>query len=197
MQDYSFRMLDSGTVTYWLNQLRQGDASALEQLMPIVYDELHLVARQRLKKERPGHTFGATALINEVYLKLVDQKQLDISDRGEFMAVASRIMRNILVDYARARKRLKRGGGVKPVPLEDVEAFLSEQEVEEVLALDTALDKLALQDERASKVVQYRFFGGLTLKETADVLGVSQRSVQRSWTVARLWLRKEVASLIE
>ena len=190
-------MHEPGTVTFWLRQIREGDASALDQLMPLVYDELHAVARQRLRKERPDHTFGATALINEVYLKLVNQKQLDLSDRNEFMAIASRTMRTILVDYARARNRAKRGSGVKAVPLEEVEAFLSEKEVDEVLALHEALEKLAKADERASKVVQFRFFGGLTLKETADVLDLSLSSVQRSWSIAKLWLRKEVAGLLD
>lgn len=186
-------MQEPGTVTVWLRRLNDGDDEALEHLMPLLYDELHQVARQRLFRERPGHTLGATALVNEVYLKLVDQKQLDLADRGEFMAVASRTMRNILVDYARAKKRLKRGGGLTPVSLQDVEAFLSDQEADEVLALDAALDRLADNDERASQVVQYRFFGGLTLQETADILGISQRSVQRSWTFAKAWLRKEIA----
>jgi RNA polymerase sigma factor (TIGR02999 family) len=162
--------------------------------MPLLYDELHLVARQRLRKERPGHTLGATALVNEVYLKLVNQKQLEVSDRNGFMAVASRTMRNILVDYARSRNRLKRGGGQAAIPLDEVEGFLSEREAVEVLALDAALNRLAETDERAGQVVQYRFFGGLTLEETADVMGVSKRTVQRSWTVAKAWLRKEVAS---
>ena len=189
-------MQESGTVTLWLRRLHDGDESALDELMPLIYDELHQVAKRRLRKERPGHTLGATALVNEVYLKLVNQNQLDLADRNEFMAVASRTMRNILVDYARAKKRIKRGGGQTPVPFEDVETFLSDKESEEVLALDAALDRLATNDERAGLVVQYRFFGGLTLDETADVLGISKRSVQRSWTMAKAWLRKEIAGEI-
>lgn len=189
-------MPESGTITRWLHRLREGDESALDELMPLLYDELRQVARQRLKHERPGHTLGATALVNEVYLKLIKQKQLDLADRGEFLAVASRTMRNILVDYARTKKRLKRGGGQSPVPLDEVTAFLSDREAEEVLALDEALSRLMENNDRAGEVVQYRFFGGLTLDETAEVMGISKRSVQRSWTVAKAWLRKEISGEI-
>ncbi len=189
-------MEEPGTITRWLRQLKEGDASAYDQLIPMLYDELHVIAQQRLRKERPNHTMGATALVNEVYLKFINQKQLDLADRGEFMAIASTAMRNILVDYARTKKRVKRGGGVSNVPLEEVEAFLSDREAEEVLVLDGALDRLAHINERASQVIQYRFFGGLTLDETADVMGISKRSVQRSWTTAKAWLRKEVAGEI-
>ncbi len=186
-------MQEPGTVTQWLHRLHDGDESALENLIPLIYDELHFVAQQRLRHERAGHTFGATALVNEVYLKLVNSKQLNLADRGEFMALASSTMRNILVDYARKKKRIKRGGGKADVPFDKVEAFLSDRESDEVLVLDAALDKLAAGDERAGLVVQYRFFGGLSIEETADVMGISKRSVQRSWTIAKAWLRKEIA----
>ncbi|MEZ4701027.1 MAG: ECF-type sigma factor [Rhodothermales bacterium] len=189
-------MHEPGIVTNCLRRLRQGDASALDDMMPVMYDQLHEIARMRLRRERPSHTLGATALVNEVYLKLVDHRLLDLDDRNDFMAVASRIMRNILVDYARTRNRLKRGGGQAPVPLDDVSAFLSDREAEEVLVLDAALERLRLSDERAADVVQYRFFGGLTLDETADAMGISKRSVQRVWMFARAWLRKEIAGEI-
>ena len=186
-------MHKTGTVTGWLRQLSDGDASALDKLVPLIYDELHFVAQQRINRERRNHTFGATALVNEVYLRLVNSKQLDLAGRNEFMAVASQTMRNILVDYARKKKRLKRGGGQEDVPLEKVEAFLTNEESEEVLLLDAALTTLMASNARAGTVVQHRFFGGLTLEETAEVMGLSKRSVQRSWVVAKAWLRKEIA----
>ncbi len=186
-------MPEPGTVTLFLRRLNDGDTSALDELMPLLFDELHRVASQRLRGERPGHTLGATALVNEVYLKMVDHKLLEMADRNEFLAVASRIMRNILVDYARTRRRAKRGGGQANVPLDDVAAFLSDQEADEVLVLDEALERLMQIDERAGLVVQYRFFGGLTLDETAEHMGIAKRTIQRSWTMARAWLRKEMA----
>ena len=190
-------MKEPGTITVWLRRLQEGDASAYDKLIPLLYDELRLVAKQRLQKERPNHTMGATALVNEVYLKFINQKLLQLSDRNEFMAVASAAMRHILVDYARARNRAKRGGGKPNIPLDEIEHFLSEREAEEVLILDEALERLTKVNERASQVIQYRFFGGLTLDETAEAMGISKRSVQRSWTTARAWLRKEITANIE
>lgn len=189
-------MENPGTITVWLQKIQDGDASAYDELIPLLYDELHAIASQRLRKERPNHTLGATALVNELYLKFVHQNQLTTGDRTEFMAFASTAMRNILVDYARSKKRVKRGRGYNMVPLEEVDAFLSEDEAAEVLVLDSALERLSQFDERASQVVQYRFFGSLTLEETADVMGISKRTVQRSWTIARAWLRKEVSEEI-
>lgn len=186
-------MLAPGQVTQWLTRLREGDEAALERLMPLLYDELRAMARRHLRHERSGHTLNPTALVNEVYLKLVQQRQIQAAHRTQFLAVASRTMRRILVDYARTRKRLKRGGGQQPVSLND-EVFLSTQEAGEVLALDEALDRLTAINERASQVVQYRFYSGLTLDETAEVLGVSAKTVQRDWLFARAWLRKEVAA---
>ncbi len=183
-----------GQVTQWLTRLRDGDEAALEGLMPLLYDELRAMARQQLRNERPGHTLNPTALVNEVYLKLVQQRQIQAAHRTQFLAVASRTMRRILVDYARTKKRFKRGSGQKPIPLEEVGPFLTNEEADEVLALDEVLDRLAEMNERASQVVQYRFYSGLTLEETAEVLDVSAKTVQRDWLVARAWLRKEVAA---
>jgi RNA polymerase sigma factor (TIGR02999 family) len=183
----------TGQITLWLRRLREGDDSALEYLVPLVYDELHKLARSHLRRERRDHTLGATALVNEVYLKLVGQHAIDAADRAQFFGIAGKTMRRFLCDYARMRKRLKRGSGQRPLPLEDVERFLSDEEADEVLALDEALDRLAEIDPRGSEVVQYRFFSGLTLEETAEALGVSLRTVQRDWTAARAWLRKEIA----
>lgn len=185
-------MLAPGQVTQWLTRLGEGDEDALEHLVPLLYDELRRMARQQLRNERPGHTLNPTALVNEVYLKLVQQRQIEAGHRTQFMAVASNTMRRILVDYARMKKRLKRGGDRQPVPLDEAEPFLTDQEADEVLALDEALERLTAVNERASQVVQYRFYSGLTLDETADVLGVSVKTVQRAWLTARAWLRNEV-----
>ena len=186
-------MDEAGTITLRLRKIQEGDASAYDELIPLLYDELHAIASYRLRNERPNHTLGATALVNELYLKFIQQKQLTPGDRNEFMALASTAMRNILVDYARSKKRRKRGGDFARVSLQDVDAFLTEEEAEEVLALDKAMDKLKAFDERAFLVVQYRFFGGRTLDETAELMEISKRTVQRSWTIAKAWLRNEVA----
>lgn len=186
-------MPTSGEVTQLLHRLDRGDEAALERLMPLLYDELRMVARKQLRRERRNHTLGTTALVNEAYLKLVGQQRLHAEDRGRFFAIAATTMRRILIDYARARKRLKRGGGQSPVPLDEAEAFLTDREADEVLALDDALDRLAAVNPRGSQVVQYRFFSGLTLAETAEVMDVSVKTVQRAWVAARAWLRKEVA----
>lgn len=182
-----------GEVTILLRRLHDGDDQALERLMPLLYDELRLLARRQLRDERSGHTLSTTGLVNEAYLKLVDQHQLRAEDRAHFFGIAANTMRRILVDYARARRRLKRGGGQRPIPLEEAEHFLSDQEADEVLALDEALDRLTAINPRGGQVVNLRFFSGLTLEETADTLGVSVKTVQRAWIAARAWLRKEVA----
>lgn len=181
-----------GQITRWLRRLRDGDEDALERLMPLFYDELRSVARGQLRNERAGHTLSTTDLVNEAYLRLVDQRQLHAEDRPQFFAIAATTMRRILVDYARTRKRLKRGGGQTPIPLEEAERFLSAEEAEEVLAVDEALDRLALLEPRAVQVVQCRFYSGLTLAETAEALDVSVKTVQRDWVAARAWLRKEI-----
>jgi RNA polymerase sigma factor (TIGR02999 family) len=183
----------SGEVTRLLAEWRGGDALAVERLVPLLYDELRRVARQQLRREAPGHTLSATALVHEVYLRLLQQRRLAAVDRDGFLSIAGATMRRILVDHARARARLKRGGG-KPEPLDPgaEPALLTPLEAVEVLAVDQALDRLQQRDERARRVVECRVFGGLTLEETARVLEVSTKSVQRSWTAARAWLRKEI-----
>ena len=161
--------------------------------MRVLYGELQTLARTRMRHERSEHTLSATALVNEVYLKLAAHNRIGAASRTQFMAVAANTMRRILVDYARTRKRQKRGGGEVPIPLEEVEEFLSEEEAEEVLALDAAIARLSERNPRAAEVVEQRFYAGLTLEETAQLLGVSDRTVRRDWLVARAWLRKEVA----
>ncbi len=186
-------MLREGDVTQWLYRLQEGDESALEHLMPLLYDELRMMARNQLRNERAGHTLNPTALVNEVYLRLAKQDQIPAAHRTQFLGVAGRTMRRVLIDYARARKRFKRGGGRAPIALDDVESFLSDTEADEILALDDALDRLAAVNERGSEVVQYRFFSGLTLEETAEIMGLSLKTVHRAWIAARAWLRKEIA----
>jgi len=177
-----------------LAEWRAGDPHAVDRLVPLIYEELRHLARRELHRESPGHTLSATALVHEVYLRLLQQRQLAAVDRYGFLAIAGSTMRRILVDHARARKRLKRGGpdGAEPLEPGSEPSLLTPLEVEEVLAIDLALDRLAQLNERAWHVVECRVFGGLTLAETARVLDLSTKSVQRSWTTARAWLRKEI-----
>jgi len=179
----------SGEITRHLERLREGDAAALDEIVPLLYGELRAIARQWLRKERQEHTFGTTALVHEAYLKLLGQQRLRVEDRGQFFAVASNTMRRLLVDYARTRKRLKRGGEEQPIPLEEVEAFLTDVEAEEVLALEEALKELEVTHPRGRQVVEHRFFGGLSVEETAEALRVSRKTVQRDWIAVRAWLR--------
>ena len=184
----------AGQVTECLARWRAGDRDALEQLVPLVYDELRHVARRQLRRESCDHTLSATALVHEVYLRLLRQRQLAAADRDGFLAIAAQTMRRILVDHARARARIKRGGKDRPVSLDDRHdvPLLRDAEVEEVLAIDLALERLAQVDERALRVVECRIFAGLTIEETAQALGVSGKAVQRTWMTALAWLRKEI-----
>ena len=171
------------------------DDAPLDALLPRLYDELRRLARGRMRGERQNLTLSTTALVHEAYLKLRDQHSLDDAGRTRFLAAAGVTMRRILVDAARHRRRAKRGGGERPVPLEEVEPFLGESQADEILALDEALDRLARINPRGAEVVQHRFFTGLSLEESAELLGVSSKTVQRDWLAARAWLRKEVASV--
>jgi RNA polymerase sigma factor (TIGR02999 family) len=183
-----------GTIAHWLAQWRAGDRTALESLVPFVYHELRNVARRQLSREWPDHTLSPTALVHETYLRLLRQHQVQILDRDGLLAIAGVTMRRILVDHARSRTRQKRGGEARPQRIEvhDDLPLLNDLEADEVLAIDVALDRLAQLDDRARQVVEYRVFAGLTLQETADALGISSKSVQRTWTTARAWLRKEL-----
>jgi RNA polymerase sigma factor (TIGR02999 family) len=182
-------------VTVWLSRWRAGQQDALEHIVPLVYDELRQVARRQLRRERLPHALSATTLVHEAYLRLLDQRQLEASDRHGFLAIVGHTMRRILVDEARRRHRLKRGGNEPAVPLEEEPSarVLADVDPEEVLAVDALLERLAAMNERAARVVEYRIFAGLTLEETADALGVSAKTVQRTWSTARAWLRKELA----
>jgi RNA polymerase sigma-70 factor (ECF subfamily) len=167
-----------------------GDRNALDKLAPIVYDELRRLARYYLHRERPGHSLQATALVNEAYLRLVDYKRMRWENRAHFFAVSAQLMRRILVDHAR-RHNLKRGGGVQHVELQDT-VVIGEDRAENLLALDEALQSLARMDARKARVVELRFFGGLSVEETAEVLQISTVTVMRDWSSARAWLYREM-----
>jgi RNA polymerase sigma factor (TIGR02999 family) len=167
-----------------------GDQSALEKLTPIVYDELHRVARRYMKGERPGHSLQTTALVNEAYTRLVDYKRMQWQDRAHFFAVSAQLMRRILVEHAR-RHNLKRGAGVLHVSLDEA-AIVGGDEDTNLIALDDAMNALARLDPRKVQVVEMRFFGGLSVEETAEVLKVSTVTVKRDWRAARTWLYREL-----
>jgi RNA polymerase sigma factor (TIGR02999 family) len=180
-----------GHVTRLLVKAGGGDQEALNELVPLVYDELRRVAERQLRRERQGHTLGASGLVNEAYLKLVDQIRVDWQSRQHFYSVAARAMRQILIDYARRRKAEKRGAGWDRTSIEDKQIGL-DSPLEELLALDQALDRMGEIDERMRQVVEYRYFCGLTEKETAELLGVNLRTIQRDWLKARAWLYREL-----
>jgi RNA polymerase sigma-70 factor (ECF subfamily) len=167
----------------------EGDQNALEKLTPIVYDELHRLARRYMKRERPGHSLQTTALVNEAYMRLVDYKRMQWQNRAHFFAVSSALMRRILVDHAR-RRNLKRGAGVHHVSLEDA-AVMGGHRAANLVALDDAMNALARLDPRKVQVVEMRFFGGLSVEETAEVLKVSPVTVMRDWSMAKAWLYRE------
>jgi RNA polymerase sigma factor (TIGR02999 family) len=165
---------------------------ALEKLTPLVYDELHRLARRYMGRERPGHTLQTTALVNEAYVRLVDWKNVQWQNRAHFFAVSAQIMRRILVDFARARDYAKRGGGARKVSLDEA-AMISGGRGRDLVALDEALNALARLDGRQSRVVELRFFGGLSLEEISEVLKVSVGTVRRDWSLARAWLYRELS----
>jgi len=182
--------LQPRTVTRLLLDWRNGDQAALDQLLPLVYQELHRRAMIFMSRERPGHTLQPTALINEVYLRLVDEGQMAWEDRNDFFAVCANLMRQILVDVARARMAAKRGGG-RQAPLEEAMSVSQDQDAE-LIALDEALDALSALNARQGRVVILRYFGGLTVEETAKALNVSPETVKRDWKLAKVWLFREL-----
>lgn len=179
-------------VTQILHDWSGGDPQAPERLMPFVYDELRRLARAFLSRERGGHTLQPTALVHEAYVRLVDQTRVDWQNRAHFYGIASRMMRRVLIDHARAHVTDKRGGAAVHLSLEDVQVPV-EQRAASFLALDEALVRLARMDERKSSVVEMRFFGGMTDEEIAEALGVTTRTVLRDWKKARLWLYRELS----
>ena len=179
-------------VTGLLLSWRQGDAAALDRLVPLVYDELRRVARRHLRREQPGHALQATALVHEVYLRLVDVDQLTLKNRTHFFAVAAKLMRQILVDHARRQQADKRGGGATMMTLDDVSPAAQPASVD-VLALDQALAALASIDARQSRVVELRFFAGFNIDEAAEALGMSPATVEREWALAKAWLFRRMS----
>jgi len=178
-------------ITQLLRAWGQGDEHALERLAPVVYDELHQAAKRQMARERDGHTLQTTALINEVYLRLVDLDDVGWQDRAHFFAICARLMRRILTDYARSRNYLKRGGDARRVTLDEA-LMVSADPALDLVALEAALSKLGAMDTRKSSVVELRFFGGLSIKETAAVLKVSTDTVKRDWNLAKAWLLREM-----
>ena len=187
-------MSSSKNVTQLLADWGSGDRQALEELMPLVYQELHRLADYYLRRERQGHTLQAPALINEAYLKIIDQHSVNWQNRAHFFGVAAQMMRRILVDHARAHEAEKRGGEFQKLSLdENLDASGGERDVN-LVALDDALNRLAEMDPQKSKIVELRFFGGLSVEETAEVMGVSAPTVKRQWRMAKAWLYGQVKS---
>ena len=180
----------STDITDLLHRWGEGDAAALDQLFPIVYERMRQLAHQRLRSE-PDASLNTTALVHEAYLRMVDSPRVDLRDRGHFLGLASRVMRHLLVDHARARKAGKRGLGATPVPLEDA-AWLADDKVDTIAELDEALQRLDAIDERRARILEQRYFGGLTLEETAEALGISLATVKRELRSARVWLALEL-----
>jgi RNA polymerase sigma-70 factor, ECF subfamily len=186
-------------LTAMLRDSREGNKDALDSLIPLVYDELHRQAHNYLRHERQNHTLQTSALINEAYLRLVAQKDVQWQNRAHFFGVAASLMRRILVDYAKTKNRAKRGGNDEDLPLEEalsvIAATTNEERKVDLILLDEALHKLENLDERQARIVELRFFSGLTIEETADVLKVSEMTVKRDWNMAKSWLRAELKSL--
>jgi RNA polymerase sigma factor (TIGR02999 family) len=180
-------------VTRLLLAWSAGDPQALEKLTPLVYKDLHRAARRHMARERASHTLQTTALINEVYLRLVDFRDMSWQNRAHFFALCARLMRRILTDFARSRRSLKRGADAAPISF-DENLFVSQEPPADLVALDEALNGLAVVDARKGQVVELRFFGGLSVKETAEVLNVSEETVKRDWRLAKLWLMRELST---
>ena len=180
-------------ITLWLHEWSSGKENALEVLMPVVYAELHRQAANYLRRERVGHTLQASALINEVYLKLIDQREVNWKNRAHFFGIAAQAMRRILVDHARSRHRDKRGGNAENLPLEAAEFATSPSAPSvDLIALDEALTRLARLDQRQSRIVELRFFSGMSVEETAEALAVSPATVKNEWRTAKAWLFQEL-----
>lgn len=177
------------TITALLERWGDGDEAALHQLMPLVHREMHQIARRHMARERPGHTLQATALVNETFVRLVDAKTIAFHDRAHFLAACARVMRRILVDHARARLAEKRGGLAARVEFDEALA-VSDERRHDIVMLDDAMQALACLDERKSKVVELRFFGGLSVNETAAIVDVSPDTVMRDWQFAKAWLAR-------
>jgi|SRR5579871_988317 len=184
-------MSEPGKITCLLTEWSAGDQSALDRLVPIVYDQLRGIASDYMHGERPGHVLQTTALVNEAYLRLIGRERVSCRTRAEFFAVAAQVMRRVLIDYARERNRQKRGGGWETCELDDV-AVLSYDRADELIAINSALDRLAAFDPRKGKVFEMRYFGGMSVEEVSEALDVSPVTVARDWKIAKVWLRREI-----
>ena len=182
-----------GEITRLLKAMHAGDATAADHLLPLVYSELHRLAKAYMRRERPDHTLQATALINEAYLRLVGE-DIDWNSRAHFVGLAAHVMRQVLVDYARAHAAQRRAGGIRRVPLED-DLAISPERLDEALSVDEALTQLGAKNSRQARVVEMRYFGGISMEQIAHVLGVSPRSVKRDWSLARIWLFRHLLRL--
>jgi len=178
-------------VTQLLVAWSDGDRAALDELTPLVYEELHRLAHNHMGRERQGHTLQTSALVNEAYVRLIDQRNVRWQNRAQFFSIASRLMRRILIDHARSHQYAKRGGGTRRVSLDEA-AVVAEEQATELVALDDALKSLEAIDPRKCQVVELRFFGGLSVEESAEVLGVSAVTVMRDWSTAKAWLQREM-----
>jgi RNA polymerase sigma factor (TIGR02999 family) len=183
--------IDRSRITQLLREHSSGEEHVLRELIPLVYDEMRMIASRRLKGERSGHTLNTTALVHEAYLKLVQFDQLDWKNRAHFFGIASMVMRNILVDYAVKKKAEKRGGDNNRVTLTD-NSVITDPDLESIISIHHALEKLEKLDERQVRIVECRYFGGLTIAETADALDISAPTVSRDWNMARAWLNREL-----
>lgn len=184
--------MSSAKVTQLLLEMSGGNRTAVDELLPLVYREMKRIAGGQLRNERPGHTLQATALVHEAYMKLVDQREVSWQNRAHFLGVATQVMRRILMDYAKSRQRDKRGGGVRPVSLDEA-LVVSEDRASDLIVIDEALTRLEQLDPRQAKVVELRFFGGLSVEETAAAMEISTPTVKREWAMARAWLHRELA----
>lgn len=190
------RMPSSHSVTQLLNQWNQGDREALNELMPLIYEELRKMARRYMRQQNPGHTLQTTALIHEAYLRMVKQKEKHFQNRAHFFGVAAQAMRHILVDYARSRHAAKRGGDARAISLEEA-ALVTQERASELVAFDDALKELEELSKRQSQVVELRYFGGLSVEETATALEVSPETVMRDWKMAKTWLHRALNAASE
>jgi RNA polymerase sigma factor (TIGR02999 family) len=184
-------MPSSSELTQLLIEWRNGSQSALERLVPLVEKELHRIAHRYMRRENPGHTLQTSDLVNEAFIGLMGQKRVQWQNRAHFYGIAAKIMRRILLNYVRDQSRIKRGGGAIQISLSGVDIMSAEKSVE-LIALDDALNRLAIIDERKSNVVELRYFGGLSVEETAEVLKISSSTVQRDWDMAKAWLAREI-----
>lgn len=188
-------MSDSGGVTDWLTELREGNQEGANRLMPLIYSELHRMAASYMRRERPGHTLQATALVNEVYLRLAGGESIPWQNRAHFLAIAAHAMREVLLDYARHHSAGKRGGKDAQKVEIDAELLGTSPKIENVIAIDEALQRLARTDPRQCRLIELRFFAGLNVEEAAEVMDVSPATIKREWRSAKAWLHRELATI--